>query len=231
MSLQQTAQQVIDDARGLAEDTDKNNSTQQDSDYLNLVNELGGLVFLQLNAAILGLSSVPLAIADRTAIVNSLATGQVVDRFTRMDGYVTSGGLATAKPMERREVHQIVDKQENLSASSTPTEWAVERIDDSVSAWLVYVYPIPNAAFTILPYCVPRWDDVALADLIPLPNQECRYISRLVAAEAARINGRGAEQGFIDRIMAPVPAQLKQLMGWPAALTDKPLERPGEDPY
>lgn len=234
MSLTWTAQQIIDFARNLCEDTDKPHSTLQDSgtpSYLDLVNDVGGIVYQELNVGIFDQSSIVFNSGDKSSQLNTASTTAVADRFVRAEGYVTASGATTTKPLERCAMHDILDLQDNVATSSTPTMWAVERIDGSVSTWTFRLYPIPSAGFTFVPHSVNRMNDLSDVTVsYALPINEARLVARLVAAEAARINGRGGEQGFIDRILAPVPERFKLLFGWPGRMTDAPESHPSPEP-
>lgn len=114
--------------------------------------------------------------------------------------------------MERIELHEMLALQaSDTSQSSTPTKWALQRVDTTIGAqvntWKVFIHPLSDGtAFVALAI---RLNPATMtgSELPNLSDEEKDYVCRLAAWDGARLAGRSPE--FRDAIIAPIPEKAK----------------------
>lgn len=118
----------------------------------------------------------------------AMTSGNSVIRIARI---MRSGSY----PLKVDEVEALIDRQFNEGKTGPPTEVAFEQVAPSGGTsqpikFNLYVYPVPDATYTVTPICQMGIDlNDTDGDQFPLTGPEVNIICRLAASEAAMLTG------------------------------------------
>lgn len=153
---------------------------------------------------------------------------KIYGAYAETDGTVTLG-----RPLEKIELHLMLDLQINEGTSGVPFYWAAERAATttpaSVGKWYIYTYPLHAGGYVEYISLRARKALAAMTtgtDAYDMTDSEARLVGRITAAHAAPLLNR---YNLIDHIWRDVPEYIQAVMRRKIEATT-PVRRPAEAP-